>query len=147
MNECKVQNEIKYTVLGDARTKKNSQMIAGAGKRCPVCKKPEKQWIRQGKPHDEFKRRAMEQLRPIPATPIESEVNVKCLFYMATRRKVDSLNLLAAIDDLLVDTQIIADDNSRIVVAHDGSRVLYDPQNPRVEITITMLESNQLSVF
>ena len=31
--------EIKYTVFGDPRTKKNHQMIAGAGSKCPVCKK------------------------------------------------------------------------------------------------------------
>lgn len=27
--------------------------------------------------------------------------------------------------------------NSRIVAGHDGSRVLYDKENPRVEITIS----------
>lgn len=129
--------EIKYIIKGDPRTKKNSQMIAGAGKRCPVCKKFEKQWIRQGKAHDEFSTAALWQLRPRPKEPISSPVNVKCLFYMQTKRRVDSLNLLAAIDDLLVEAKILADDNSQIVVAHDGSRVLYDKRNPRVEITIT----------
>ena len=67
---------------------------------------------------------------------------------MKTRRIVDGLNLLATIDDLLVSTGILADDNSRIVVAHDGSRVLYDPQNPRVEITITKMPADeQLAMF
>ena len=47
------------------------------------------------------------------------------------------MNLLAAVDDLLVEAGIIADDNSKIVVSHDGSRVLYDKENPRTEITIT----------
>ena len=140
-------NEVKYVIDGDPRTKKNHQMIAGAGKRCPVCRKPEKQWVRQGKAHDEWKERALWQLRPRPAHPIGCEVNIKCLFFMQTRRRVDSLNLLAAIDDLLVEAGIIGDDNSKIVVAHDGSRVLYDKDNPRTEITISRVESDQMSIL
>nr|DAZ39251.1 MAG TPA: Cytosine specific methyltransferase [Caudoviricetes sp.] len=35
-----------------------------------------------------------------------------------------------------------ADDNSRIVAGHDGTRVLYDPKNPRTEIYITKMEEN-----
>jgi Holliday junction resolvase RusA-like endonuclease len=131
--------EIKYIIKGDPRTKKNHQMIAGAGKRCPECKKHEKQWIRQSDYHDEFAEAAKWQLRPIPPRPIECMVNVKCLFYMKTRRRVDQLNLLATIDDLLVEMKILADDNSRIVVGHDGSRVFYDKDNPRTEITITRI--------
>ena len=140
--------EIRYVIKGDPRTKKNHQMIAGAGKRCPVCKKHEKQWIRQGASHDEYTELAQWQLRPRPPRPIDCPVNVKCLFYMKTRRRVDGLNLLATIDDLLVNCEILQDDNSNIVVAHDGSRVLYDKDNPRTEITITRLdENNQMSIF
>ena len=56
---------------------------------------------------------------------------------MPTRRRVDLLNLLEASLDILVDAGILEDDNSSIVVSHDGSRVLYDKENPRAEITIT----------
>lgn len=140
--------EIKYIIQGDPRTKKNSLMIAGKGRRCPACGKLETQWVRQSKAHDEFAKAAKWQLRPLPPKPIDCQVNVRCLFYMKTRRIVDGLNLLATIDDLLVSTGILADDNSRIVVAHDGSRVLYDPQNPRVEITITKMPADeQLAMF
>ena len=141
-------NKLHYTIMGDPRTKKNHQMIAGSGKRCPVCSKPAKQWIRQGAAHDNFAELARWQLRPAPTQPIDYPVNVRCLFYMQTRRRVDGLNLLAAIDDLLVDCGILADDNSRIVMGHDGSRVLYDPDSPRVEITITpMYEDGQMGLF
>ena len=136
-------NEIQYTIKGDPRTKKNSPIIAGAGKRCPKCGKFEKQWIRQGRAYDEFSKTALWQLRPRPKEPIYCPVNIKCLFYMKTRRRVDSLNLLAAIDDLLVDAEILADDNCQIVVAHDGSRVLYDKDNPRTEITITKMPGTE----
>lgn len=143
-----MSEEIKYTIQGDPRTKKNSLMIAGKGRRCPACGKLEKQWVRQSKAHDAFAEAAKWQLRPVPMEPISSLVNVRCLFYMKTRRIVDGLNLLATIDDLLVSAGILADDNSRIVAGHDGSRVLYDPINPRVEITITKLPTDeQLAMF
>ena len=131
-----MSEEIKYTIQGDPRTKKNSLMIAGKGRRCPACGKLETQWVRQSKAHDEFAKAAKWQLRPVPMEPIESLVNVRCLFYMKTRRIVDGLNLLATIDDLLVSAGILADDNSRIVAGHDGSRVLYDKEHPRTEIYI-----------
>ena len=139
--------EIRYTIPLDPRTKKNHQMIAGTGKRCPRCGKFEKQWVRQGKAHDDFAEAAAWYIRPRPPHPIDCPVNVKCLFYMKTKRIVDGLNLQAAIDDLLVECEVLKDDNSRIVVGHDGSRVYHDPDNPRVEITITkMATDNQIQM-
>ena len=64
-------------------------------------------------------------------------LHFRCLFYMKTRRKVDLTNLLEAADDVLVKYHVLADDNSQIVAGHDGSRVLYDKSNPRIEIDIT----------
>lgn len=132
--------EIKYTIPFEGRTKKNHQMIAGAGRRCTKCGKHEKQWIRQGKAHDNFAETAAYYIRPRPPKPIECPVNVKCLFYMGTRRKVDKLNLEAAIHDLLVETGVLADDNRDIIATTDGTMVLYDKDKPRVEITITKVD-------
>lgn len=67
---------------------------------------------------------------------ITMPVEVTCKFYMKTRRKVDLTNLLNAIDDVLVKYGVIADDNSNIIVSHDGSRVYYDKINPRTEVDI-----------
>jgi hypothetical protein len=49
---------------------------------------------------------------------------------------VDDLNLYASLDDLLVREKILKDDNRRIIRSRDGSRVLYDKENPRAEIYI-----------
>lgn len=125
------------TIRGDPRTKKNSMIIAGSGPKCPVCKKHKKQWPRQSPQHDAYTKAAARQLVGKPPQAISSPVHCRYLFYMATHRIVDGLNLEAAIDDLLVEADVLEDDNSRIVISHDGSRVLYDPYNPRVEITIT----------
>ena len=69
--------------------------------------------------------------------PIERPVNVKCLFYMPTRRRVDLVNLEEAICDILVKYGVLEDDNYNIVASMDGSRVLYDKENPRTEVTIS----------
>ena len=111
-------------------------MIAGSGVRCPYCKKPKKQFIRQGKAGSEYSFRAYAYLQPKPDEPINTPVHIKYLFYMQTRRKLDGLNLMAAADDLLVTAGILKDDNTSVVKSHDGSRVLYDKQNPRTEIYI-----------
>ena len=74
---------------------------------------------------------------------IDYPVNVKYTFYMQTKRRVDGLNLAAAIDDILVDAGVIIDDNRDIVAGHDGTRVYYDKEHPRVEIEITPVEGYQ----
>ena len=127
---------LKYTVRGDPRTKKNSQMIVGSGPRCPRCGKFDRQWIRQSEAYKSYAEAASWQLRPRPKDPISRPVTVRYLFYMKTRRKVDMVNLIEAMNDILVARGILADDNASIIVSHDGSRVLYDKDDPRVEIEI-----------
>ena len=75
-----------------------------------------------------------------PPEPISARVNVRCVYYMATRRKVDLANLIEATCDILVTAGVLADDNSKIVAAHDGSRVELDRKQPRVEIEIEEME-------
>lgn len=133
----------KYVIPLDPRTKKNHQMIAGSGRRCPVCGKREKQFVRQGKAHSEYTFFAQNFLFPKPQQPINTPVTVCYKFYMQTRRKVDGLNLQAAADDLLVEAGILADDNSTVIVSHDGTRVLYDKENPRTEIYIYEYEEEK----
>lgn len=130
---------IRYTILGDPRTKKNHQRIAGQGIRCALCGKFKREFIVQSAAHDAFEKSAARQLFPRPQTPICCPVNVRCIFWMATSRKVDKSNLEATIHDLLVETGILADDSRDILAGTDGSRVYYDKANPRVEITITKM--------
>ena len=72
--------------------------------------------------------------------PIDTSCNVKCVYYMPTHRRVDLTNLLSATMDILVEHGVLADDNSNIAAGHDGSRVLYDKEQPRTEISITEME-------
>lgn len=74
--------------------------------------------------------------------PISYPVNIQALYYRGDRRRVDLPNLHEALCDILVKHGILADDNFNIVAGMDGSKVLYDKEHPRTEITITKLEAD-----
>lgn len=126
--------EIKYTIKLPPITKKNSQQIL-------INQKTGRPFISPSKQYKQYEKEAAWFLKPRPPRPIECSLCVKCLFYLPTRRKTDLTNLLEAVDDLLVHAGIIADDHYGIVTSHDGSRCLWDKENPRTEITITRLEA------
>lgn len=113
-------------------TKKNSQRIVVRGRRPMIL--PSEQYVR-------YEREAGWFLKQYAGLSITEPVNVKCLFYMPTRRKVDLSNLTNAIDDVLVHYNIVEDDNRDIIATHDGSMVLYSKENPRTEIEITFKEN------
>lgn len=118
---------IKFTVRLIPITKKNSQRII-------INKKTGKPFPIPSKAYEKYEKEAGWFLKPLG---IDYPVNVQCLFYMPTRRRVDLVNLLEAIDDIMVKYDVIKDDNFNVVAGHDGSRVLYDKDNPRTEIIIT----------
>lgn len=117
----------KYTIPIDPRTKKNSQQIITVHGR-PI--------IIPSAQYKKYEKEAVGYIEP-PETPIDTPVEVQCHFYMATRRRVDLNNLLECATDVLVNAGVLADDNSNIVVSHDGSRVHHDKDSPRTEIIIT----------
>ena len=117
---------------GEPRTKKNSQQILKNHKTGASFVAPSRNY----KYYENCCLLFLRNCDGIPAEPISTPVNVKCLYYMPTKRRVDLLNLMEATMDILVHAGILADDNSSIVVGHDGSRVLYDKGNPRAEIYI-----------
>lgn len=71
---------------------------------------------------------------------IDYKINIKAVYYMQTRRRVDLCNLHNALHDALVHYGVLEDDNSNIVHSTDGSYVDYDKHNPRTEVTITCKE-------
>lgn len=132
-----------YVIPLDPRTKKNSPQIAGTGKKCPYCGKLARQFIVPSKANKLYSAQAALHLTDKPESPIDRPVHIKYLFYKGTRHRVDALNLAEAADDILVEAGILADDNSNIVKHHDGTRVLYDKQNPRTEIYIYEYEEEE----
>ena len=115
------------------RTKKNSQRIVLVKGR-PL--------IMPSKLYKDYEKECGKYL-PKLDKPIDYPINLKCIYYMPTKRRVDLVNLLEATDDILTHYKIIEDDNSNIVVSHDGSRVYYDKSNPRVEIYIDKIKEQE----
>lgn len=77
---------------------------------------------------------------PVLEKPIDYPINLKCSFYMQTKRKVDISNLISAISDILTKFNFILDDNRNIVVSYDGSRVYYNKENPHTVVEITKVD-------
>lgn len=125
---------LRLIIPGPPATKKNSQRIAVLpnGRR----------FIRPSETFERYQKSAGAFLPAASRQAIKSPVTVQCVYFMPARRKVDLVNLLEATCDILVHYGVLEDDNSRIVVSHDGSRVMYDKDNPRVEITIKEVEEN-----
>ena len=123
---------IKFTIPLAPITKKNhQQLVWPKGKNKPV--------VMPSPQYKQYEKDALWYI-PQPEKPIDGPVCVTCKFFMPTRRKCDLTNLLQAIDDILVKAGLLADDNYTVIQSHDGSRVFYDKNAPRTEITIYPIE-------
>lgn len=118
-----------FTIHGAPITKKNSQQIL-------TNPKTHRPFIAPSKQYKAYEAKALKELGKPKRPPLDTPLNMKCLYYMPTRRKADLCNLIEATCDIFTKAGIILDDNSSIVKGHDGSRVLYDKDNPRVEVSL-----------
>lgn len=125
-----MSSKLKLIIMGDPKTKKNSQQIY-------TNRSTGKPFISQSKAYKAYAKDFLLQVPPMAKVGIDCPVKVTCIYYRATKHRVDLTNLLAATHDLLVEAGVLADDNCKIVVSVDGSRVMHDKDNPRVEIEIT----------
>lgn len=116
---------MKLVLYGRPITKKNSQRIVKAGRFSKIL--PSKQFV-------EYEKSCLEQLKIHNKPTLNKQYNMKCIYYMPTRHRVDLVNLLEGTCDILVNAEVIEDDNCKIIGSHDGSKVLYDKENPRVEV-------------
>lgn len=117
---------LKITIPLEPRTKKNSQRIISVRGHY---------MIMPSKKYKEYEKACKDYI-PEQKQKINFPISVKCLYYMPTKRRTDLTNLLEATDDILVYYGVLEDDNYNIIASHDGSRVLYDKENPRTEIYI-----------
>lgn len=127
-----MMNELRFSIDLPPRSKKNSMQIL-------VNPKTHRPFISPSSAYKAYRKAALMLIPNDVRQGIDYPVNVQCVYYMETRRRVDMCNLIEATLDVLVDAGVLADDNSNIVAGHDGSRVLYDKEHPRTEVTITRL--------
>ena len=120
---------LKFTIKVAPATKKNSMQVSFKN-----------HTVRQSKPYLQYEKDCLKVITGTYKLHIEKPVNIKALYFMPTHRRVDLTNLNSALHDVLVKAGVLLDDNCKIVVSTDGSRVLYDKENPRTEVTITPYE-------
>ena len=121
-------NTISFVIDVIPRTKKNSNRIVKIGNKRKVI---------SSKQYEEFEKECIYKLdNKLKQLCIDKPINIRAVFYMDTKRRVDITNLLNALDDMLVKAGVIKDDNRNIVASHDGSLVLYDKARPRIVIEI-----------
>lgn len=138
----------KFVILGPPRVKKNNQRLASRGKYAVRYNTPSyKEWLSKAIPQIYDQKKQLDHI-------IDYPVNLRCMFYMPTRGRVDLSALYEGIQDLLaskdkydkngrlksIGLYVLDDDNYKIVAGHDGSRVHVDKANPRMEIFITKME-------
>lgn len=141
---------ITLTVLGAPIVKKNNQRVAMRGKFATKYNTDAyKNWEKSA-----FEQLAILKLKHRITEPITGPVNLRCIFYMPTARRVDLSALYEGIQDVLASKDkydkrnrltraglyILEDDNYNVVAGHDGSRVRIDREHPRMEITITPMQ-------
>ena len=130
-------SNLAFTLTVKPRTKKNHMQL--------VTLKTGRQMLLPSKQYKEFEKEVINEVyelrknEVIPSTIIGHPINLKCVFYKEKDYKADLTGYLQAIQDALVEAKVIEDDNHKIIVSTDGSKVLLDRNNPRIEIEITAL--------
>ena len=123
---------MKIVIPLQCRSKKNSQQIY-------INKRTNKPFVSQSEIYKEFEQNCGYFLKKYQ-TNISYPINLKCTFYVKDKRKRDIVNLLNAIQDILVKYKVIADDNYNIVQSIDGSRIIYEKGREETIIEINKIE-------
>lgn len=135
MKELREPKRVSFTIKLIPVTKKNHQQIIKNPRTGSLMVIPSKQYKQYEKDAAWF--------IPKLDAPISEPVNVRCIYYMPTHRRVDLVNLQEATLDVLVKCRVLEDDNCKIVESMDGSRVEYDKENPRTEVIIEYLGGDE----
>ena len=120
--------KLKITIPLMCRPKKNSQRII-------YNKRTNRPMIIQSEQYKEFEQACGYYLRRYTYR-IKNPINLKCTFYFPDRRKRDTVNMLEAIQDILVKYKVIDDDNYNIVASLDGTRCIYEKDREETIIEI-----------
>lgn len=133
---------MKFTLPIKPRTKKNHMQL--------VTLKTGRQMLLPSKAYKQFEKEVLNFVADNPLIiksneefklPIQEQINLKCLFYKEKDYKADLAGYIQAIQDVLVKAGVIIDDNHKVIVSTNESKVFLDRDNPRIEIEITKISS------
>jgi hypothetical protein len=120
----------RFTLFGSPRTKKNHSRIIklrGKGGTRVIPSEAHERWFSMVKPQANL---IAAKLR----APICEPIAVEALFYR-DRAQGDLVGYLQALGDLLEAARII--ENDKWIVSWDGSRLMKDAHQPRIEVILT----------
>lgn len=131
-------HRIKFIIGGAPRVKKNTQRSVGFGKSSRrINSKAYTNWEAMAAPQLGDVMRQYRRMTGQPWPLIDFTHNFSARFFMDTKGQVDLSALYEGIQDLMVSKGMLLDDNSQLLLSHDGSGVSVDRANPRIVIEIT----------
>lgn len=116
-----------FAVLGMPRTKKTSDELGWVRGR--IRKFPAKAW-REWAEHA-----LLRWSSPAPRRPLAQRLNCRALFFLAPRQHGDAAGYYQGLADLLEKRGVV--ENDRLLVSWDGSRLIHDRSEPRIEVELT----------
>ena len=150
----------RAVIIATPATKKNHGRLVciERGPRCPACRLPDRpkcgrcgrtlpgrHAVQPSDPFRQFEKDALPQLKvKRPRRPIAVPVWVRATFYRE-RATGDWNGFTQALGDILEKAEVI--ENDRLIVHWDGTRLLKDARNPRVELEITPVDSPEPLLF
>lgn len=116
---------LSLTILGAPRTKKNHGSVIQRGKRrYHIPSAAWTKWVHAA------------GVVPVGLGCIKRDVNCRALFYRDALRG-DAVGYYQGLADFLENRGLVL--NDKLIVSWDGSRLLLDRENPRVEVTLEVV--------
>lgn len=123
---------IRIILKGRIPSKKNSKIRTG---RILISSKEYRAW------EIGCKKQLKDQV--IPNDKLNRPLHITYKLYFPDARKTDLSNKIESINDLFVDYWLLEDDNHNIIKHMDIESMGIDKLNPRAEITIRFLNTNE----
>jgi len=123
----------RFTLPGAPRTKKTSNRILKMGTRNVIM--PSKAWMA-------WKKGCLAYVatKPELGLYLERPVNCRALIYRDANHG-DSSGYISGLADVLEEINVVL--NDKHITQWDGTRLLKDADNPRVEVTLTVLKADR----
>ena len=121
----------EITLPGRPITKKNSQRIV-------TNRKTGRPMVIQSEQYIRYETECLWRLKQYRGPKFKSQVEVRALFYMPSKQRPDLTNCMQSVADILEKAGVI--ENDRNIVSWDGTRLLIDKEEPRVDIEIRRVE-------
>lgn len=146
---------MRITILGAPMTKKNSPQIISTGPKCTGCgvgackgcgNRTGRPFLLPSKQSEAWTKNAVGQIashfihggtKPWELPLFTVPVNCRALFFRE-RAVGDANNFYAALADALEEAKVV--ENDRLIVSWDGSRMLKDDANPRIEVLLSPVD-------